>query len=151
MTLDPSANSSARLHPGATAVIFDSRGRLLLQKRGDNGRWGLPGGAVEVGESVAAACVREVKEETGYDVEVVRLVGVYSDPDWTTIRYADGNVFQFVTTLFECRVVGGEPTLCEETTALDWADPRQLPEPFLPNHVQRVRDALERRAEAFFR
>ena len=151
MTLDPAANSSARLRPGAAAVVFDAQGRLLLQRRGDNGRWGLPGGGVEVGETVAAACVREVKEETGYDIEIVRLVGVYSDPRWTTIRYPDGNVVQYVTTPFECRVVGGSPALSEETRALDWVDPRQLPEPFLPNHVQRVRDALERRAEAFYR
>ena len=151
MTLDPSANSSARLRPGAAAVIFDERERVLLQRRSDNGRWGLPGGAMDVGETVEQACVREVKEETGYDVRVVRLVGVYSDPQWTTIRYADGNAFQFVTSLFECRVVGGEARLCEESSELGWFDPRQLPEPFMANHVQRVRDALEGRAGAFYR
>ena len=151
MTLDPAANSSAQLRPGAAAVIFDDRGRILLQRRDDNGRWGLPGGAVEVGETVAQACIREVKEETGYDVEIVRLIGVYSDPRWTTIRYADGNVFQFITNLFECRIIGGKAALCAETTALDWFDPRRLPQPVMENHVQRVVDALEGRAGAFYR
>jgi 8-oxo-dGTP pyrophosphatase MutT (NUDIX family) len=148
---DTATPAAPRLQPGAAAVIFDDTGRLLLQRRGDNGLWGLPGGAMEVGESAAQTVVREVKEETGYDVEIVRLVGVYSDPRHTTIRYADGNAFQFVSCLFECRIVGGSPMLCEETTALEWFDPRRLPGPFMPNHVQRVKDALEGQSAAFYR
>ena len=54
--------------------------RVLLQRRDDNGRWGLPGGSVEPGESVRTAVIREVHEETGLDVEPLRLIGVYSDP-----------------------------------------------------------------------
>ncbi len=142
---------SVRLHPGASAVIFDAAGRLLLQLRTDNGIWGLPGGSVEVGESIAQAVVREVREETGYDVEPIRLIGVYSEPALTTVRYADGNVIQFVSNLFECRIIGGATALCAETQALEWHHPAALPTPFMPNHVIRVQDALQRRPEAFFR
>ena len=141
----------SRLQPGAAAIIFDDAGRLLLQRRQDNGLWGLPGGAMDVGEKIADTVVREVREETGYDVEVVRLIGVYSDPAHTSMRYPDGNEFQFVSCLFECRIVGGTPTLCDETTALEWFDPRRLPEPFMPNHVQRVKDALAAQVAAFYR
>jgi ADP-ribose pyrophosphatase YjhB (NUDIX family) len=62
------------------AVVLDGEGRILLQRRSDNGLWGLPGGSVEIGEAVRDAIKREVREETGLTVEVVRLIGVYSNP-----------------------------------------------------------------------
>ena len=62
------------------AVVFDDRGRVLLHRRTDNGRWALPGGAIEIDQSAEQTVVREVLEETGYIVEVVRLIGIYSDP-----------------------------------------------------------------------
>ena len=64
----------------ACGIVFDPRGNLLLHRRADNGRWALPGGAIETGETAAEAVVREVGEETGYVIEVLRIVGVYSDP-----------------------------------------------------------------------
>jgi 8-oxo-dGTP pyrophosphatase MutT (NUDIX family) len=64
------------IRPGVAAVIFDE-GRVLLQRRDDTGRWGLPGGGVEPGESVRQALIREVREETGLEVEPLRLIGVY--------------------------------------------------------------------------
>ena len=135
----------------ACAIIFDNEGRLLLHQRRDNGRWALPGGAVEIGETADQAVVREVREETGYAVEMVRLVGVYSDPRHTTIRYPDGNVNSYVAIAFECRVIGGSPTLNDETSAIDWFDPRVLPERFNPGHLPRVQDALTKSVAAFYR
>ncbi|HMA35995.1 MAG TPA: NUDIX domain-containing protein [Chloroflexia bacterium] len=140
-----------QLRPSAAAVIFDSAGRILLQQRGDNGYWGLPGGAVELGETVAAAAVREVREETGYDVAIIRLIGVYSDPQYTVARYPDGNIVQYVNCLFECRIIGGAPALSDETTALDWFNPEALPTPFVPNHIPRLHDALAHQVAAFYR
>jgi 8-oxo-dGTP pyrophosphatase MutT (NUDIX family) len=140
-----------QIRPSAAAVIFDAAGRLLLQQRGDNGDWGLPGGRVELGESVGAAVIREVHEETGYDVAVVRLVGVYSEPGHTVVHYADGNVVQYVSCLFECRITGGQPQLSDETLDLAWFAPDALPAHFVPTHIPRVQDALARREAAFFR
>ncbi len=85
------------LHPNhlrpaaACAVVFDEGGRVLLHQRSDSHQWAIPGGAIEIGETAQHAVVREVREETGYLVEVVRLIGVYSDPDQTTVTYPDGN------------------------------------------------------------
>src|SRR5262245_3038067 len=90
---DPAAPAPNRIVPAVSAVVADEAGELVLQRRADNGLWALPGGVVEVGESVAQAVVREVKEETGLDVEPVGLVGVYSDPRHV-IAYADGEVRQ---------------------------------------------------------
>jgi 8-oxo-dGTP pyrophosphatase MutT (NUDIX family) len=139
------------LRPSVAAAIFDAEGRILLQQRGDNGYWGLPGGSLELGETLAAAVVREVWEETGYDVEIVRLIGVYSDPRHTSVHYPDGNHIQYISSLFECRVTGGAPQLCDETTALDWFAPDALPTPFVPNHVPRLQDALAGQVAAFYR
>lgn len=140
-----------RLRAAASAVIVDERGRILLQRRSDNGRWGLPGGGVEIGESLASAAVREVREETGLDVEVTRLIGVYSDPAFQVVRYPDGHVVHYISACFECRVVGGRLALCEETLALDWFDPASLPGELLPIHRLRIDDALIARPEAFIR
>lgn len=139
------------LRPSACGIAFDEGGRVLLQRRSDNGHWNLPGGRLELGESLAAACARELREETGLEVEVLRLVGVYSDPAITTVGYADGNVVQYVVALFECRAAGGTLQPDDESADLGWFDPRALPEPFSPNHRVRVADALERRPEAFWR
>src|SRR6266404_7751893 len=80
ITLEPDVTQALGVRPSVSAVIFDRRGRLLLQQRSDGGQWGLPGGSVEIGESLAEAARREVLEETGLVVVVRRLIGVYSEP-----------------------------------------------------------------------
>ena len=116
---------------------------LLLMRRSDNGHWGLPGGYVERGESVAAAVAREVFEETGVRIEVGRLLGVYSDPARQVIAYPDGNRVQAVNLCFEAEAVGqGEPTTPEETLEQGYFRPDALPDPFVPIHSIRLEDAL---------
>ena len=131
------------LVPASSAIIVRADGKILLQRRADNGRWGLPGGAMELGESIAEATLREVREETGLDVEIVRLLGVYSDPREQVVSYPDGNVVQHVSASFECRVIGGtlrsDPS---ETLELAWHDPRALPQPFMIPQQPRVADWL---------
>jgi ADP-ribose pyrophosphatase YjhB (NUDIX family) len=113
-------------------------------RRSDNGNWGLPGGYVEPGESVVQATAREVREETGVEVEPGRLVGVYSDPVVQVIAYPDGRRVQAVNLCFEARpLASGEPTTPEETLATGWFAPDALPEPLVPIHAIRIRDALD--------
>lgn len=135
----------------ADAVLFDERGRVLLQRRADFNVWGLPGGAVEVGETLECAVRREVKEETGFDVEVIRLTGVYSNPEQTTVRYPSGDVVHYVSLVFECRVVGGSPRTDAESTAQAWFGPDALPPDVMKEHLGRIRDAAERRTATFVR
>jgi len=130
------------VRPSVSAVL-PRDGTILLQRRSDNGLWGLPGGSLEKGESVTTAILREVQEETGLQVEVVRLIGVYSDPAFQIVRYSDGNVVHYVTSFFECRILGGELTTCEETLELGYFDPRNLPEDLVPIHRIRIEDYLE--------
>ncbi|MGH7312739.1 MAG: NUDIX domain-containing protein [Candidatus Rokuibacteriota bacterium] len=151
ITLEPDATSAKGIRASVSAVIFDRRGHLLLQQRSDGGQWGLPGGSVEIGESVTDAVRREVREETGLDVAVRRVVGVYSDPRLQVVRYPDGTVWHYVNVCFECSVRGGALCTSEETLALRYVPPRRLPATLLPNHRVRIRDARARRAAAFIR
>ncbi len=149
---DPSSVAIDQLRLAVSAIVWDDLGRLLLQQRSDNGYWGFPGGGVEPGETVMAAIVREVREETGYSVRPARLIGVYSDPSgFQVVRYPEGNVVHYVTIVFEAALTGGTPTLCDETSAIAWSLPEELPEPFVPSHRIRLADALARRESAFIR
>jgi ADP-ribose pyrophosphatase YjhB (NUDIX family) len=142
----------SRLRRTATAAaIFDTDGRILLHRRSDNGNWALPGGIMEIGERADETIVREVKEETGYDVKVMRLVGIYSDPKHTTITYPEGDTVAYVSLLFECVILGGAPMLSDESTAVDWFSPEALPQPFHAGHLPRVQDAMSRQAAGFYR
>ena len=132
-------------------MIFDQRGRLLLQQRSDGGQWGLPGGSVEIGESLAEAARREVLEETGLVVVVRRLIGVYSEPALQVVRYPTVHVWHYVNVCFERRATSGALATCDETLDLRYFSPRRLPGTLLPNHRVRIADARARRAAAFIR
>src|SRR4051794_15928607 len=92
---DPAAPRANSLAPTAFAAVRDDGGRILLVRRVDTGNWELPGGRVEIGESAVVAAQREVAEESGVRVEVVRLAGVYTDPGHVTgsIRPCRGREF----------------------------------------------------------
>ncbi len=140
------------LWPSACAVVFDANGALLLQKREDNGFWGLPGGRTDIGESIAETCVREVWEETGFEVAVERLVGVYSDPTQFHVgSYKDGNVVQYVNLCFVCLITGGEMAISDESTDIGFYALDALPMPILESHKIRIQDALANQVAAFIR
>jgi len=131
-----------KLRIGTSATIFNDEKKVLLTRRTDNGQWCLPGGAMDPGESVTEACIREVWEETGLHVEVVRLLGVYSDPH-RIIVYPDGNKVQIVALNFEAKITGGELGLSNETTEFGYFSQEEASKlEMLGNHFQRVCDAL---------
>ncbi len=133
-------------------VIFNDRGEVLLHRRSDNGFWGLPGGGVEVGESIEQGVVREVLEETGLHVRVKRFVGIYSDPrNYCVMSYPDGRVIQYVTAVFECQRVSGELRISHESTDIGYFPVDALPRDTLVAHLVRIQDVLARRVEPFVR
>jgi ADP-ribose pyrophosphatase YjhB (NUDIX family) len=133
-----------RLTVSAVARRKGGNGEILLIQRADNAHWGLPGGHVEPGESVAQAAAREVLEETGCEIEVGRLIGVYSDPERQTVESSSGECSQFVNLCFEAQVTAetGPPTTPEETLDAGFFAPDALPEPFIPIHTIRIEDAV---------
>jgi ADP-ribose pyrophosphatase YjhB (NUDIX family) len=142
-----------------SAMVWRGR-EILLMRRSDNGHWGLPGGFVEVGESVADAARREVIEETGWSVELGRLIGVYSDPATQVVDYSTeateattgrGRV-QIVNLCFQAKAVEqGEPTTPDETLEMGFFAADALPAPFVPIHRVRIEDGLANRPEAAVR
>jgi ADP-ribose pyrophosphatase YjhB (NUDIX family) len=136
---------------GASAVIRDGIGRVFLIKRGDTGEWSLPAGIMDMEESLASTVVREVREETGLEVEPVRLVGVYTDPAIMNMTYPHGDQVHVVNATFECRVVGGEisPNGTEAVDAAYFA--LEVLPPLRPGHRLRITDALSQQREAYIR
>ena len=142
----------AILKVGCAAVIFDTnRQKVLLTRRTDNGRWCLPGGGMDAGESAAEACAREVWEETGLIVAIDKLIGVYTSPHRIT-EYIDGNRFQFVSFCFQASVIGGELGLSDETTEVGYFSPGEIETiDLMENHVERISDAFAAQVATFVR
>lgn len=143
---------SAKLLVGCSAVIFDeTKQKVLLTRRADNGKWCLPSGHMEAGESASEACIREVKEETGLSVNVTRLVGIYTSPN-RLIEYPDGNKFHPVALHFEAEIVEGKLTTSDETTGFGYYS---LPEIYeldmMQPHVERIEDTFKEQAQAFMK
>ncbi len=137
-TLD-AASSKAQFRIGVFGVIIEN-GKVLLGRRRDIDWWNLPGGGMELGETVDEALRREVLEETGLEVRVGRLVGVYSKPQK-----------QEVVLTFLCHVEGGALMETEELRECRYFAPDNLPANTLPKHAERVRDAWLAQPEAIVR
>ncbi len=118
----PTANS---LVPAASAVVINNEGKILLHRRSDNDLWALPGGAMEIGESISETVVREVKEETGLDVVIERLVGIYTNPKHV-VAFSDGEVRQEFSICFACRTVGGTLTISDESFEVSFFTPEAI-------------------------
>jgi ADP-ribose pyrophosphatase YjhB (NUDIX family) len=112
---DPNAPQANSLVVGSSAVVLDGEGRILLQRRRDSGNWALPGGTMDIGETFAQSAIREVKEETGFDVRVERIVGIYSDPGHV-FAYENGEVRQEFNICLACSITGGELAVSSEST-----------------------------------
>jgi 8-oxo-dGTP pyrophosphatase MutT (NUDIX family) len=111
--------------PSVAALIRDEDGRILLVQHVE-GRWQLPGGAVDPGERPAVAMQRECLEEAGITVEPVHIAGVFGGPEYR-ITYANGDKAGWVVTVFEARIAAGDPSPSDdETQAVGWFRPDEI-------------------------
>jgi ADP-ribose pyrophosphatase YjhB (NUDIX family) len=144
---DPDAPTARRIVPAVTAFVMNDRGAVLLERRSDNGRWGMPGGVQEIGESISQTVVREVREETGIDVEVTGLVGIYTDPGHV-IAFSDGEVRQEFSMCFRARPVGGNLAASHESHEVRWIPRGELDSLNTSESTRRrIDDALAGKAE----
>jgi len=116
---------------GVFATIFDDKKRILFCHRTDYDLWNLPGGRLEKGETPWEGVIREVKEETGFNVEVEKITGVYSKP------YSDDIVLQFT-----CKIISGELTLNDEADDIKYFAFDDIPHNTIPKMIERVKDVL---------
>jgi ADP-ribose pyrophosphatase YjhB (NUDIX family) len=145
---DPDAPRANSIMPAASAVVVDQDARILLHRRTDNELWSIPGGGMEIGETIAETVVREVEEETGLQVEPERLVGIYTNPRHVT-AYDDGEVRQQFSICFACRIVGGQLLdRAEESLEVGFFSPQQIEAmPMHPSIRLRITHYLEKRPE----
>ncbi|MEV7968685.1 NUDIX domain-containing protein [Sphaerisporangium sp. NPDC088356] len=134
---DPQAPAPNSLVVGVSAVVTDEHGRILMQRRTDNNLWALPGGGMDLTESVPQAAIREVKEETGYDIEITGMVGLYTDPRHI-IAYADGEVRRQFNVCLTARIAGGRLAISAESQEVRWVYP-DAADDLKMHHTQRLR------------
>ena len=138
---DPNAPAANSVVPSVVAIVRDDEGRVLMIHKVDN-KWALPGGGHDIGESIADTVVREVKEETGYDVEVETLTGTYTNPRHV-MAYDDGEVRQQFSLAFRAKLISGTATTSSESDQVEWVRPDEIDQLDLnPSMRQRIADAL---------
>ncbi|MFI9641332.1 NUDIX domain-containing protein [Micromonospora sp. NPDC051925] len=146
---DPNAPKANSIVVAVSVFVRDEQARVLLIRRTDNGLWSLPGGGQEIGESVAETAVRETREETGISVEVVGMVGVYSDPGHV-IEYSDGEVRQQFSLCFRAVPVSGTPTPSDESHEVRWVARDELAALDIhPSTLLRITHGYEERPEPY--
>lgn len=116
---------------GAFAIILNDEGQVLLSHRRDMDAWNLPGGGLEPGELPNECVIREVREETGLEVSVERLVGVYAKPGRSELVFA-----------FTCKITGGALATTSESDSNRYFALDALPPNTLLKHAERIRDAV---------
>jgi ADP-ribose pyrophosphatase YjhB (NUDIX family) len=119
---DPEAPAATNLVPSVNVVLTNDAGQILLIRRSDNDNWAVPGGAIDLGESMTQAAVRETREESGVECEVTGLVGIYTDPCHVILYTSDGEVRQEFSIVLTARVIGGQLRPSSESRDVRWVD-----------------------------
>jgi len=139
---DPTAPKANSIVVATSVFVESDDGQILIIRRTDNALWSLPGGGMEPGETVIGCAVREVKEETGIDVEATGLVGIFTNPGHV-VAYPDGEVRQGFSICVSARPVGGVVRTSEESAQVAWASRDELTQHDIhPEIRRRINQAL---------
>ena len=117
---DPNGPKANSMVPSVNVVVTSDSDEILLIRRSDNDNWAIPGGAIELGESMTQAAIRETKEESGIDCEITGLVGIYTDPKHVILYTSNGEARQEFSIVLTGRPVGGELTPSSESSEVRW-------------------------------
>ena len=123
----------------AAGAVIVKDGKILLQHRSDNDEWGLIGGILEMGETYTEGALREIREETGLEVSLDHLLGIYYNPD---MHWPSGDSAFVIDAIFKASIVSGEPRTDAESLELRWFLPDELPYLFAPDHREAIADYL---------
>jgi ADP-ribose pyrophosphatase YjhB (NUDIX family) len=117
---DPNAPAANSMIPSVNVAVVNDAGELLLIRRSDNDNWALPGGGIDLGESLTQAAIRETREESGIDCEITGLSGIYTDPAHVILYTSNGEVRQECSIVLTARPTGGRPTPSTESSEVRW-------------------------------
>jgi len=147
---DPAAPKATSVVPSANVIVVNKQGEILMIRRTDNNNWAVPGGGMDLGESITHAAVRETQEETGITCEITGLVGIYTNPRHV-IRYtSNGEVRQEFSIVFTARPVDGELRPSSESSEPQWVSAAAIPDMQMhPSMRQRIQHYLDNRPEPF--
>jgi 8-oxo-dGTP pyrophosphatase MutT (NUDIX family) len=147
---DPEAPKANSLVPSANVIVVNDQGEILLIRRTDNGNWAVPGGGMDLGESITDTAVRETREETGITCEITGLVGIYTSPRHV-IRYTSNDeVRQEFSIVFTARPSSGELRPSSESAEPQWVSPAAIPGlPMHPSMRQRIQHCLDHRDQPY--
>jgi ADP-ribose pyrophosphatase YjhB (NUDIX family) len=147
---DPNAPKPNSLVPAASAIVVDNQGAILLIRRSDNELWSIPGGRMEIGESLSEAAVREVLEETGIHARPIRVTGIYSSPKGVVV-YEDGEVRQQFSICFECEPIAGSIRPSDESLEVGFYNERAVRSmPMSESIRRRINDYLAKDPQTSF-
>lgn len=147
---DPNAPKANSIAVAVSAFIQDDEGRILMIRRTDNDLYSIPGGQLELGETLAQAAVREVQEETGITCEVSGVIGIYSNPNHV-VAYDDGEIRQEFSICFRARSLGGTLRGSDESREVQWVSLDRLDELSVHDSIMlRIRHALKNDQKVFF-
>jgi ADP-ribose pyrophosphatase YjhB (NUDIX family) len=143
---DPDAPPANSIVPSVNVAVTNDAGEVLLIRRSDNDNWALPGGAVDLGESLTQAAVRETLEESGIECEVTGLSGIYTDPGHILLYTSNGEARQEFSIVLTARATGGQPTASSETSEVRWVPQAEVARYQMDRSMRlRVQHYLERR------
>ena len=142
---DPEAPAASSLVPSVNVAVTNESGDILMIRRTDNGNWAVPGGAIDLGESVAQAAFRETLEETGIECEITGIAGIYSDPRHVILYTPNGEVRQEFSIVLTARAVSGQPTPSSESSEVRWVPAAEVPGYMMDRSMRiRINDFLTR-------
>lgn len=146
----PAAPAATSMVPSVNVAVFNDAGDLLLIRRSDNGNWAMPGGGIDLGESLIQAAVRETAEESGIVCEVTGLSGIYTDPGHVILYTSDGEVRQEFSIVVTARATGGRLAGSSETSQARWVPVGEVAGYQMDRSMrQRVGHVLDRRDQPY--
>jgi ADP-ribose pyrophosphatase YjhB (NUDIX family) len=125
---DPDAPAPNSLVPSVNVIVTNAADEILMIRRTDNGNWAVPGGAIDLGESIPQAAIRETREESGIVCEITGLVGTYSDPRHVILYTSNGEARQEFSIVLTGRAISGKPTPSDESREVRWMPREQVTE-----------------------
>ena len=143
---DPAAPKANSLVPSVNVVVTNDADEILMIRRTDNDNWAVPGGAIDLGESVAQAAVRETREESGIECEITGIVGIYSDPKHVLLYTSNGEVRQEFSIVLTACPLSGQPTPSSESSEVRWVPVSEVRDYTMDRSMRiRINDYLARK------